>query len=153
MNKIFRIYLSHAIRGKAGLRATQEEINKNIAIASYIGEQLKAYFLDWEKMEGFPKIDLYVPADHDEFTQIAYNKKYITEEQILDVDCDIISKRDMIIAYGNYKASRGMKIELEFAHKNGISTTIISSLSEESIQGLKLVLRLLFIADGWLEEE
>ena len=58
----------------------------------------------------------------------------------------------MVIVYGDYTSSRGIKVELDFAQKNDISISIISSLSEESIQGLKLVLRLLFIADGWLEE-
>ena len=58
-NPIFRIYISHCIRGANGNSATQEEIDKNIEIAKEVGRELQAYAIDWEKMDGFPPIYIY----------------------------------------------------------------------------------------------
>jgi len=83
MNPKPRIYVSHSIRGKFGKDATCEQMAENCQKAIRFGNYLKTYF---------PKIDWYVPADHDEFVTIAYKKSYLTEKQILDVDCTIIGE-------------------------------------------------------------
>ena len=148
VNNIFRAYLSHHIRGPNGINATKKEIQDNIDLYRKIGEQIRAYFLDWEKMDGFPKIDLYVPADHDEFVQIAHSKKYLDEKQILDVDCGIINACDLVIAYGNVAASRGMQVEVKHATLNGIAIYSMPSLSNTSIQALKFAIHLLLKSEG-----
>ena len=76
-----RIYVSHSIRGKFGKDATREQMAENCRKAIRFGKYLK---------ECFPEVDWYVPADHDEFVAIAYKKNYLTERQILDVDCTLI---------------------------------------------------------------
>ena len=151
INNIFRIYMSHTIRGRGGLDATEADIKINLAAATRIGVEIKAYLLDWEKMDRFPRSDLYVPADHDEFVQIAWHKEYLNEKQVLEVDCDIISRCDLVIIYGNY-VSRGMKIELDFAQDNGIAVFKMPSVSEMSIEGLRLIIYLILKGMGLANE-
>ncbi len=62
------------------------------------------------------KLNIYVPAENDEFVLIAYLKKYITVEQILDVDCDILAERDILLVYSpDGYISRGMQVEIDHA--------------------------------------
>ena len=128
---VFRIYMSHLIRGPKGEAATKKDIDYNIKTHINIGTQIKAYLIDWEKMSGLPKCDLYIPAEHDEFVQIAYNKKYMNEEQILDVDCAIIDKCDLLIAYGDFRQSRGMQVEINYAENNNMQI-IIDMINKKS---------------------
>jgi hypothetical protein len=115
---LFRIYLSHPIHGKKGDKATKKDIYNNCMKVQKVAEEIKAYLLDWCRMDGFPKMDLYVPAEHDEFIQITYDDKLLTIDQILDVDCKIVQKCSMLIAYGSI--SSGMARELDCAQANGI---------------------------------
>jgi len=144
---IYRIYLSHIIRGKAGEDATEEEIEKNLEIARIVGEQLKAYFIDWEKMDGFPKIYLYVPGEHDEFVQIAYKQGYLTETEVLTTDCQIISRCQLVIMYGNYH-SKGMRVEGEFAAKEGIPIYQMPIFNNITVEALKFCIHLLLTSEG-----
>lgn len=140
--KPFRIYMSHSIRGKNGVNATQEEIDKNIEHAIEVGTQIQAYAIDWEKMEGFPPINIYVPANHDEFVQIAYHEGYLNETQILDTDCIIINRCDLVIVYGE-PYSRGMQIELSYATRMEIPVFKMPVLNEMTIDALRYVIYLL----------
>jgi hypothetical protein len=42
-----------------------------------------------------PWLDLYIPAEHEDFVGITYHEKYLTEGQILEIDCKIIDKCDL----------------------------------------------------------
>jgi len=86
-----RLYLSHPIRGKDGDEATNQQIEENCQFACDIAMMIKDALT--------AGTDIYVPGAHDEFVQIAYKKGFITEEQILDVDCTIIDKCNAIILY------------------------------------------------------
>lgn len=108
-----------------------------------IGEEIKAYLLDWEKMDGYPKCDLYVPAEHDEFVQIAFDKKYIDETQILDTDCEIIRRCNLVIAYGDPLRSRGMKVEIDYATEHDVTVLFMPNLSPDTIHTLKFTIKLL----------
>jgi len=102
-----KLYLSHSIRGKYGTDATVEQMELNCQRAMGIG--------NWLKKE-FPQHEFYVPAEHDLFIQKAYFKGYLTEEQILNVDCDIIAECNALIIYTpDGFISRGMDVEIEFA--------------------------------------
>ena len=83
-----RVYLSHAIRGKAGNDCTPVILGGNCLAAIEIGNKIRA---------ACPWADIYIPAEHEDFVQKAYDKKYITERQILDVDCEILSECDNIV--------------------------------------------------------
>lgn len=80
-----RYYLSHSIQGKHGESATPTQMKKNcdrvIVVANRIRELL-------------PSVDLYVPAEHEDFVGITYVDKYLTRDQILEIDCKIIDKCD-----------------------------------------------------------
>lgn len=143
LNNIFRIYMSHSIRGPSGIDATKEEIGVNLKKYISIGTEIQAYLIDWEKMDGFPKMDLYVPAEHDEFVQIAYDKEYINEEHILDVDCTIINDCSLLIACGDYTQSRGMTVEIQHAEDKGIPIYYMPAHSEATIKLLKHSIKLI----------
>lgn len=112
-----RIYISHSIRGKFGIKATKEQMTKNCKKAIKLGKWLR---------ENFPDIIWYVPAIHDEFVSIAYIRGYMTEEQILNVDCELIKGCSALLVYSpdNY-ISGGMKTEIDFACKNFIPTDYV----------------------------
>lgn len=143
LKDIFRIYQSHSIRGPSGIDATKTEIEANLIKYVRVGTKIKAYLIDWEKMDGFPKMDLYVPAEHDEFVQIAYNKKYINEEQVLDVDCTIIDSCSLLIACGDYTQSRGMQVEIQYASEHGIPIYYMPLESKDEIKSLKYSIKLI----------
>ncbi len=104
---IVTAYLSHAIRGKKGDEATERDMAINDAKAKTIGNWLCL---------AFPELELYVPGNHDEFVKIAYEKDYMTINQILDVDCDILLKRDLLIVYDHEDyISGGMRAEIDAA--------------------------------------
>lgn len=114
------IYVSHSIRGKKGKDATEEDMKQNNQKAIVFGKQLRRLF---------PKLCVYVPGDHDEFVLIAYLWGYLTEKQILQIDCDIVQKRNFVIAYTpDGYLSKGMKIEIEYAGMNGIPVIVIPGL-------------------------
>ena len=84
------VYLSHSIRGKLGNDSTPESLNKNCLAAIEVGNKIRLEC---------PWANIYIPAEHESFIQKALDKKYITEKQILDVDCDIVAEQDILIIY------------------------------------------------------
>jgi len=118
-NKI-RIYLSHPIRGYKRTNATDEYMIKNNQAAIHLGEELKAYFFDWYTQDGMPQIELYIPGEHDEFVLLAYQKGFLSETEILDVDCAIIDRCDILLAWKNPIHSNGMQREMKHAYNLGI---------------------------------
>lgn len=85
-----RFYLSHPIRGKAGPDASHNVQNQNCKIAIEIANALR---------QRFPKLELYVPAEHETFIQIAYDSGHLSEKDILDIDCHIIDGLDGVLIY------------------------------------------------------
>lgn len=143
----FRIYMSHQIRGPKGDAATAEDIANNIKIAKGVGTEIQAYAIDWEKMDGFPPIHIYIPAEHDEFVQIAYINGYLTETQILACDCEIINRCQLLLIYGD-TLSRGMQIEERHAIENNIPIFRMPVLCRETIEALQFVIHLLLTREG-----
>lgn len=110
-NKI-RAYVSHSIRGKFGNAATEEQVQTNNQKAIEFGKQLAGEF---------PNINFYVPGEHDEFVLIAYRWGVLTEKQILDIDCEIVSRCNFLIAYSpDDYISKGMKREIDHCVFNKI---------------------------------
>ena len=85
-----KFYFSHPIRGKDGDKATDRTIQNNCLTAIAMAHSIR------QKIIG---LQLYVPGAHDVFVQLAYKNGYITEEQILTVDCQIIDRCDGVIIY------------------------------------------------------
>jgi len=143
VSTLFRIYLSHHVRGSSGLDATVYEIETNIKRHRAIGTEIQAYLIDWEKMEGFPKAELYVPAAHAEFVELAYQRHYLNEAQLLDVDCAIVERCNLLIAYDNPNLSRGMQVEIKHALENGVPVYNMPNMDRSSIDGLRFTMALI----------
>ena len=111
-------YFSHAIRGKAGRDVTAEEMNSNCMIATAVCNWIRQHV---------PELELYVPAEHEEFIQIAHLKGWFSEKQILEIDCEILERRDMLIVL-EIDGWRGGGIGIEIAHaeKQGIPIYYLS---------------------------
>ncbi len=103
-----RYYLSHAIRGKAGPSVSHDVQAKNCAEAKRVANILRALF---------PKLELYVPAEHETFIQIAYDIGHLNENEILDIDCRIIDNLDGVLVYvlDGDELQGGRKIEYDYA--------------------------------------
>ena len=110
-NKV-RAYITHTIRGKYGEKATDAQRKEN-------SERCISFSVALRKE--FPTIDFYVPGEHHEVDTISYRKGYMTEKQILDIDCEIISRCNFIVIFSpNDYISGGMKIEIDHAIKSNI---------------------------------
>ena len=147
-SSLFNIYLLYPIdRDDEGnfYKLLQNYIN--------IGTEIYAYLLDWEKMDGFPKFRLYVPADHDVFIHSAYKSGFLTKEQILSINYKIIENCDLLVSFGHcmkwvgtdgsiiegYKPSK----ELEYTTQKKIPIYTMPDLSPLAIDALKLAIKLI----------
>ena len=103
-----RVYMSHSIRGKLGNAATPASLQENCLAAIETGEEIR---------KACPWANIYIPAEHEDFVQKAYDKKYMTEKQILEIDCDIIAECDILIVYvpAGDELQGGRKVEHDFA--------------------------------------
>ncbi len=121
-----RVYLSHSIRGKKGNAATNAEMKECCDAAIAVGEQIRT---------AIPSLDLYIPGEHEEFVQIAFKKKYITEKHILDVDCTIIDGCDIVIVYvpSDDELQGGRKIEYDHATRTCKPVFVFSELGVEDV--------------------
>jgi len=85
-----KIYLSHRISG-GDKNTPYTEQEKNCKAAKDIAKQIT---------DALPSVEVYVPGNQtEEFVRIAYARKYLTIQQILDVDCGIIDTKDVVIVY------------------------------------------------------
>lgn len=104
----YRAYLSHAIRGKQGEGCTSDTQKKYCAAAIKLGNEIR---------EACPWLDLYIPAEHENFVGKAYDKKYLDIPQILEIDCEIVKDCGVIVIYvpeGN-ELQGGRLVEHDFA--------------------------------------
>jgi len=109
---VIKVYISHSIRGKMGNNATKEFMDANNKKAISFGETLG---------EEFSNINFHVPGAYEEFVGPAYRKGHLTEKQILDVDCDIISRSNFIVVFApDDYISSGMKVEIDYATLHNI---------------------------------
>jgi hypothetical protein len=110
---------------------------ENNKTAIIFGRALRAFF---------PDTEWYVPADHDEFVCLAYQKKFLSESQILEVDCDMIRKRDGVLFYmpDDY-LSGGMQIEKQFSINHN------KPMFDATADMLEYTERFRFALADWLE--
>jgi len=121
--KPIRIYMSHAIRGARGKDATAEDMQANNNAAMKAARVIRAYL--------YPlPVELYCPGEHDEFVMIAYHKGVLSEEQILDTDCKIVTKCDGLIRYSALGPSKGADIEVAHADADNAPVFDMLNLNE-----------------------
>ena len=113
-----KAYISHSIRGKSEEGATNKEREINSKKACEFGALMR---------KEFPNIEWYIPGEHQEIDTIAYRKGYMTEEQILDIDCEIINGCNFMVVYSpDDYISKGMQIEIDHCVRTHVS--IISAV-------------------------
>lgn len=81
-------YFSHSIRGSKGNAATDEDMEQNCLLVREVAKELRSHL---------PQLDIYVPAEHEDFVHIAWKQKMLSEEQILKVDCEIVARKDLLL--------------------------------------------------------
>lgn len=129
MSNEIKVYISHSIRGKMGDRATREYMDANNQKAITFGETLS---------KEFPNISFHIPGAYEEFVGPAYCKGHLSEKQILDIDCDIISNCNFIIVFSpDDFISKGMKVETDYATLHSIP--IISAVDGSYEQYVKRI--------------
>ena len=85
-----RVYLSHKIRGEQGKNASNVYMKKNCDIAIEIADKIR---------KAIPSLEIYCPGEHEDFVSRSYKLGYLTEGQILEIDCKIIDNCDIVIIY------------------------------------------------------
>ena len=85
-----RYYVSHSIRGAKGVNATPMDMKNNCDRIIKVCKQIS---------EALPNVDLYIPALHEDFVAIAFHDKYLTEQQVLKIDCKIVDNCDGVIVF------------------------------------------------------
>ena len=136
LKRKIKVYLSHPIRGVLREKATEETMKASNQKAIAWGREL------WGEFGS--QLDLYVPGEHDEFVLIAYLAGCLTEENILDVDCVIVSRCEAVIVAnweGSY--SGGMKIEVDYALEHGIRVFTLNGLDTVNLERLRVFLETL----------
>ena len=118
-----RYYFSHAIRGKVGPDASHDVQARNCAEAIRVADILRGLF---------PKLELYVPAEHETFVQIAYDCLYLQEREILEIDCLIINNMDGVLVYvpDDEELQGGRKIEYSHAVATNKPACIFHTVEE-----------------------
>ena len=118
-----RIYCSHSIRGKYGKNATHAQMQINCAIIIGLVKQLRVTF---------PTVEFYIPAESEPFVQRAWDKHYLSEDQILEIDCMIIDDCDAVIVHvpEGDELQGGRKIEYDHAVEHNIPVYVFSEIHE-----------------------
>lgn len=130
-----KFYISHSIRGKAGKHATHTQMKKNCDAIIAIATKL------WETI---PIAEFYVPAEHEEFVHTAHDMEFLTEKQILDIDCAVIKRScDAVIVYvaDGDELQGGRLIEWQFAIDNNIPVFIFRDVGEAISYVTDMILR------------
>ena len=128
MKKI-EAYFSIPIRGKSGNKSTSQEIEQNIQKGIVASKILSICI---------PELEIYCPGEHDVFPQFALAMKYLTIEQLLAVDCNILDRKDLLLVYDwqNW-VSNGMIEEIMFAKQHGIQMYFFSEICQRTFDDLK----------------
>lgn len=122
-----RVYLSHAMRGKAGDGASVDAQAKNCAAAIEVAKVLRNVFPE--------VLDLYVPAETEPFVQRAYDAGYLTVKQILDIDCQVVDACDAMVVWvprGDCLQG-GREVEYDYARANNIPVVVFEDVKQAII--------------------
>lgn len=110
---MIKVYLSHSISN--GDESTSVENQRaNCKEARRVGRIIQ---------EALPMVEVYIPGGSTEkFVRRAYNSGYISVNQILEIDCEIVSDSDMIVVYApdHEQVTGGRLVELNHALHEGV---------------------------------
>jgi len=133
---LVKCYLSHPIRGASREKATVKEMNANCDRAKKVTNQLRKLL---------PELSIYCPAEHEDFVGLAYKRKYLSERQILAIDCKIVRECKILLAYCPTldfpAASNGMMKEISVAKKYNIFVVEVRKINLKTISDIQRVIK------------
>jgi len=136
LKKKIKAYCSGPIRGTNGVLATPKEIQKNLDTGILWGKELWMFF--------GPNLDMYLPHNQDTFPQVAMDLGYLTVDQVLEIDCDILSKYDIVIVLNwENHVSDGMAREIIKAKDLNIPTYLLEDIDAVHLEELRVWLETL----------
>lgn len=137
-SKDFNIYLLYPIN-----RDDKKGLSHLLRTCIDIGEEIRAYLIDWEKMDGLPRSHIYIPAEHELFISTAYKNKFITQTQILATNYDIIKTYvDLVVLFGDYDPTyENIVADIGAAKKSGVPIYTMPNLSGTAIDALKFSIK------------
>ena len=121
---MLKAYLSHPIRGHLKDKATTQDMKRNCEWAIEMAELIRTFV---------PTVlELYVPAEHEEFVDRAHKMGFLTIEQILSVDCDIMHKySDVLLVFAPFGPPvKGCRVEMQHAYSHDIPVIIFETFGE-----------------------
>jgi len=121
-----KLYCSHAIRGSKGDNPPCDIQMSNCEIAKQAVDLIKGRF---------PNLDIYVPANAEAFVYQTYSRGLLTDTQVLEIDCHILSGCDGVIVY-DFDKSKGVEIEVKYAIDHGIPVFRFKKINQETINGI-----------------
>lgn len=129
-------YFTAPIRGKKGSKASKETLWKNIEAGKRVAAQIRKFFGSM--------LEIYCPHDQDDLIQILWWSKKITIKDILEGDCEIVSKKDILIAWlPEGKIYGGSKKEIARAREEGIPVVLFKEFNDEvAIEILMIILQI-----------
>ena len=140
-NNIIKIFFSHEMPRIADIIYGRVELPNKYWQA---GEEIKAYLLDWEKMDGFPKMRLYSPFDYMPFICMAYIEDIVDDKGMQKVHENLIAGSDLIIDFGDHATTlKNLKVAREY----GVPVFNAPYLDEKVIQSLRFTIKLILSAD------
>lgn len=121
---MIKAYMSHPIRGPLKDKATSQDMRRNNEYALEMADMIRSFIPT--------VIDLYVPAEHEAFVTRAWKYGYLSENQILVVDCAIIQEhKDVLLVFAPYGPPvGGCSIEIICANDNDIPVIIFETFGE-----------------------
>ena len=134
LKKKIRAYASHPIRGKKGKEALPETMEANNRKAIRWGKKLWVHFGS--------DLVMYIPGASGRWAEIGMAKGYLTIDQILDIDCEIVAESDVVLVFDWEGISGGMAREIDKAKELGIPYRVITDVKEDDLKALKI----------WLEQ-
>lgn len=126
------LYLSHPIRGSHGKNPSCKVQMSNCEVADIVASKI---------LKAFPGLKLYVPAHAEKFVYRTFASGLLTDKQILDIDCDIISEECQGVLAYDFDKSKGVEIEVKYARDNKIPVLRFNCFNDEAIDSIKEFIR------------
>jgi hypothetical protein len=129
---MIRAYISHPIRGKLGDDATDESMATNNTIAKAAGKEIR---------DALPDLQLYIPAEHDDFLLLHGVIPVNMVEELLALDCAIVHDCDMMLIYDHeFHLGHGMQREYDYAMANNIPIVVFNEVNDEVIKDIAIAM-------------
>ena len=119
-------YFSHTIRGKKGSDATPADMDANCAKAIQVANWIRA---------NITELEIYVPAEHEDFVQLAYLEEYLTEQQILAIDCKILAQKtdfQIVLDEEGWRGG-GIAVEIDAAINASMSIFYMDKMDDTTL--------------------